>query len=70
MCNPQLFTPFMACKGLFHYFEESIMDDIVSFGMPVQKQKLKSDNCFGHPIVFRSLRVLWPQVLLQLQVQL
>jgi hypothetical protein len=31
MCNPQLFTPFMACKGLFQHLEGPLMDDYHEF---------------------------------------
>lgn len=32
-------------------------------------QRLKNDNCIVHLIMFPSLKVLWPQVLLQFLVQ-
>jgi hypothetical protein len=31
MCNPQLFTPFETCKGLFQHLEMSPMDDYHEF---------------------------------------
>jgi hypothetical protein len=50
MCNPPLFTPFMAWKGLCYYFEEPTMDDTMSLAMPIHMQRLNIDNCSSHPL--------------------
>ncbi len=41
MRNPQLFTPFMAWKGLFQYLEGMLMDDYHEFkhGHKIQIEK-------------------------------
>ncbi len=46
MCNPQLFTPFIAWKGLFQHLESLLMDDYHEF------------KC-AHDIQIKKWRLYW-----------
>jgi hypothetical protein len=64
MCNPQLFTPFMAWKGLFQHLEGSPMDDYHEF-MCDHEIRIEDWSLYWSPNYVLSLAELWPQVVEQ-----
>jgi len=64
MRNPQLFTPFMAWKGLFQHLEGSPMDDYHEFKCD-HEIRIEEWSLYQSPNYVLSLMELWPQVVEQ-----